>query len=336
MATTRSMRLIVVSGFLGSGKTSLVLDLARSLVQERGCRVAVVENEIGDQGVDDRLITASGIPVRQLYAGCVCCELKGDLHGTLCALVAEQDPDAVIVEPSGAAGASVGDPALALGVPGCEPPELVAIFDASRMRLLEGLNPWLIEEALALARTVVLSKADAVAPELLAEARARLAALRPDKPCQPLDLRQEGAGAAVLAALDLLRDRSDEALPAGRPAHPRGLPAAVARQLRISGGAAELDARISALLETLAAGLPAPAGGVPGHLKAFLDAGSAGWRSFSLTALAQGVHRRGAVAGQVAEGQLTVNAIVAGMPRGDLERMVDAAMVPFGMRRRLL
>ncbi len=68
------MKLIVVAGFLGSGKTSLLLEIARHLVDD-GRTVAVIENEIGEVGIDGRLIAEQGLVVRELFGGCICCTL---------------------------------------------------------------------------------------------------------------------------------------------------------------------------------------------------------------------------------------------------------------------
>lgn len=98
--------MLVVSGFLGSGKTSLVrhlLDEAR----RRGERLAVVSNEFGALGIDRALLggaAAAGAPaIRELDGGCVCCELSDDLVRTLEALRREVAPDRIAIETSGVA-----------------------------------------------------------------------------------------------------------------------------------------------------------------------------------------------------------------------------------------
>jgi len=93
---------LVVSGFLGSGKTTLVrrvLEYAR----ERGWRIALVSNELGDLGIDRALLGAGGEAFVELEGGCVCCELSDDLIATLEMLRQKVSPDRVVIETSGAA-----------------------------------------------------------------------------------------------------------------------------------------------------------------------------------------------------------------------------------------
>ncbi|MFN2377194.1 MAG: GTP-binding protein [Candidatus Binatia bacterium] len=99
---------LVVSGFLGSGKTTLV----RSLLDQgrrEGIRTAVVSNEFGELGIDEALLAAAGgdtnatagVDYVELSGGCVCCRLSDDLLKTLQQLWERSRPERVIVETSG-------------------------------------------------------------------------------------------------------------------------------------------------------------------------------------------------------------------------------------------
>ncbi len=73
------MNLIIIAGFLGSGKTTVLLNIARSLA-DGGLKVAVIENEVGKIGIDDKVLAEEGIVnLRKLFSGCVCCQLRVDL-----------------------------------------------------------------------------------------------------------------------------------------------------------------------------------------------------------------------------------------------------------------
>jgi G3E family GTPase len=76
------MKLLLVTGFLGSGKTSLILALARA-ARERGRRTAIIVNEIGEIGIDDQLMRRLDLDVWELTNGCICCTLTADLITTL-------------------------------------------------------------------------------------------------------------------------------------------------------------------------------------------------------------------------------------------------------------
>lgn len=98
------MKFLIVGGFLGSGKTSFILHLAKHLVQERGFKkVAILENEIGEVGIDDALLRGSGYEVKGLFSGCVCCTMAGELLVNVRMLQRDLDPDWIIMEATGVA-----------------------------------------------------------------------------------------------------------------------------------------------------------------------------------------------------------------------------------------
>jgi len=96
------MHLLTISGFLGSGKTTLVIKLAEAATQ-KGLRAAVLVNEVGEIGIDDQLLRQLDMNVYELLSGCICCSLAADLPGTLQKLAEDYKPDFVMLEPSGVA-----------------------------------------------------------------------------------------------------------------------------------------------------------------------------------------------------------------------------------------
>ena len=93
---------LVVSGFLGSGKTTLVRALLKH-AQSQGLRVAVVSNEFGELGIDEALLGDGEEAFVELEGGCVCCKLSDELRDTLQMLWTRVRPDRVVVETSGVA-----------------------------------------------------------------------------------------------------------------------------------------------------------------------------------------------------------------------------------------
>ena len=99
-ASPRKIPALVLSGFLGSGKTTVVQRLL-SDAAERGIRVALISNELGELGIDRALLGKGGQSYVELEGGCVCCELSDDLLETLVELQREVDPDRFEIETSG-------------------------------------------------------------------------------------------------------------------------------------------------------------------------------------------------------------------------------------------
>ncbi len=105
--------IVIVSGFLGAGKTTLIQKLIRDSF--RGQRVALIENDFGEIGVDAALLGAGGLEVREINSGCICCTLTGDFVRALRELLERYRPEEVIIEPSGVGKlsdviAACGDP----------------------------------------------------------------------------------------------------------------------------------------------------------------------------------------------------------------------------------
>jgi len=100
--TELAIPVLVVSGFLGSGKTTLVRHLLED-AQRTGDRIAVISNEFGALGIDQALLGASDGAYVELEGGCVCCQLSDELRDTLQMLREQVNPTRVIVETSGVA-----------------------------------------------------------------------------------------------------------------------------------------------------------------------------------------------------------------------------------------
>lgn len=167
------MRVLVLAGFLGSGKTTVALQVARA-ARAAGLRVALIVNERGEAGVDNQLAAALGFDVRELLGGCICCTLVAELAPALESLAATRRPDLVIVEPSGIAEPAQIRAALRFArVPGMELLS-ATIVDAQRIaELMEVLSP-LLAKQLANADLAIVCKAD-IASAAEAEAARRIA-----------------------------------------------------------------------------------------------------------------------------------------------------------------
>jgi cobalamin biosynthesis protein CobW len=173
---------LVVSGFLGSGKTTLVCHLLKE-GQAKGARIAVVSNELGALGIDQALLGQGGEAYAELEGGCVCCQLSDELVNTLQMLWERVRPDSVIVETSGVA--LPFDTQLQVWrEPVCrwvEDDMAVVVVNTEQLferRDLEGT----FEDQVSSADLLLLNKIDLVPQESLDQLEAILHHMAPDTP----------------------------------------------------------------------------------------------------------------------------------------------------------
>ncbi len=173
----------VLTGFLGSGKTTLLNYL---LTEQHGQRIAVIENEFGEIGIDDALVIDAEEEIFEMNNGCICCTVRGDLIRILGNLMSRRDRfDRIVIETTGLA-----DPApvaqtffvdeevssqLSLDA-------IVTLVDARHILLHldevkdEGVENEALEQ-IAFADRIVLNKTDLVSPEELAVVERRIRAI---------------------------------------------------------------------------------------------------------------------------------------------------------------
>lgn len=96
------MKIIQIAGYLGSGKTTLVVALGRQLAGDRH-KVAILVNEVGEVPVDGKVIQEFGLTVKDIGGGCICCQVAGNLLLTLKALANGPKPEFILIEPTGMA-----------------------------------------------------------------------------------------------------------------------------------------------------------------------------------------------------------------------------------------
>ena len=89
----------IISGFLGAGKTTFIKKLLKEAIA--GEKVVLIENEFGEIGIDGGFLKDSGIEIREMNSGCICCSLVGDFGRSFNEVLTKYTPDRVIIEPSG-------------------------------------------------------------------------------------------------------------------------------------------------------------------------------------------------------------------------------------------
>ena len=91
------MKILLVSGFLGAGKTTFIKELAKNINLE----FVVLENEYADIGVDKDFLNEKNLNVWEMSEGCICCSMKGDFKSSIKRIYSEINPEYLVVEPTG-------------------------------------------------------------------------------------------------------------------------------------------------------------------------------------------------------------------------------------------
>ncbi|MDK2943110.1 MAG: hypothetical protein PWP56_2623 [Acetobacterium sp.] len=173
------MKIIILGGFLGSGKTTILLQLARYLVEQSSVdsqtRVAIIENEIGQIGIDDKVIRSGGYEVRDIFSGCVCCSLNSDLISGIQEISKNAAPEWLIIEATGVAFPDKIAESLAENLE--LESRIVTLVDAKRWQRIRVPLANLIEGQLSQAHLILINKTDLIEQAQLEEIKEELGKL---------------------------------------------------------------------------------------------------------------------------------------------------------------
>jgi G3E family GTPase len=160
------MRTTVVTGLLGSGKTTFI----KNLLQGASEKTVVLVNDFGAAGIDGEIFTASGIESVELPSGCVCCTLRFDLITTIQKIVGQFSPLHLVIEPSGVA--SPTGVLEALESAGITRVSVVGIVDVTEFAELfeSGMYGSFFEDQITKADVILVNKTDLAGEEKIAEA----------------------------------------------------------------------------------------------------------------------------------------------------------------------
>ena len=160
----------IISGFLGAGKTTFIKKLLEEAIS--GEQVVLIENEFGEIGIDGGFLKDSGIEIREMNSGCICCSLVGDFGKSLAEVLTKYKPDRVIIEPSGVGKLSdvmkaVRDVAAEIEV---TLNSAVTIVDVAKCRMYMKNFGEFFNNQIENAGTVVLSRTDITAMDKVNQA----------------------------------------------------------------------------------------------------------------------------------------------------------------------
>ena len=161
------IKIDVISGFLGAGKTTLIKKLFESGFH--GEKIVLIENEFGEIGIDGGFLKESGVKIKEINSGCICCSLVGDFSKSMKEVISMYQPDRIIVEPSGVGKLSdiVGaivkvDAPLQLNI-------LATVVDGPKCKVyLKNFGEFFINQVDA-ADTIIVNKVDKMDEEKLVE-----------------------------------------------------------------------------------------------------------------------------------------------------------------------
>jgi G3E family GTPase len=179
------MKIIIFGGFLGAGKTSMILSLAAFLVEKErreapSANLVIIENEIGEIGIDDKVLRSGGYQVRELFAGCICCTLTTDLTVMLNEIAGTVRPEWVIIECTGLAyPGNIVDSLKKYGS-GIESIKIITVVDSERWEELSEICPVLVAKQVAEGDAVLINKTDLADATELRHVESQVKALNPN------------------------------------------------------------------------------------------------------------------------------------------------------------
>ena len=162
----------VISGFLGAGKTTLIRKLLTGRLRNE--KVVLLENEYGEIGIDGGFMKDAGITVTELNAGCICCTLAGDFQAAVDQLIDTYHPDRILVEPTGVGKLSEILAAVEKAKgrhPEIETGGSATVVDAGKCRILDQVKS---------ASTVIFSRTQLLDADRVEKSRLLIAEAHPD------------------------------------------------------------------------------------------------------------------------------------------------------------
>lgn len=161
------IKIDIISGFLGSGKTTLIQKLLKEVLNKE--KVVLIENEFGEIGIDGGFLKDAGIEITEMNSGCICCSLVGDFGKALNQVIEEYHPDRILIEPSGVGKLSDVMAAVEkVTVPGeIQLNSLVTVVNGMKCKVFMKNFGEFFNNQVAYAKTIILSRTQNMTEEKL-------------------------------------------------------------------------------------------------------------------------------------------------------------------------
>ncbi len=171
------IKIDVISGFLGAGKTTLIKKLFASDLKNE--KVVLIENEFGEIGVDGAFLKDSGVQIKEINSGCICCSLVGDFSKSMKEIVEKFSPDRIIIEPSGVGKLSDIIKAIEKVEEPLEINIVATVVDGGKCKMYFKNFGEFYDDQIKQANTVIVSKTDKLGEEKILAAVELIKSLNP-------------------------------------------------------------------------------------------------------------------------------------------------------------
>ena len=154
----------IISGFLGAGKTTVIKKLFEAAYQ--GQKLVLIENEFGEIGIDGSFLKESGVNIKEINSGCICCSLVGDFSTSMKEVIETYQPERIVIEPSGVG--KLSDIAKAVKeVEGVQLNVLATVVDGPKCKVYMKNFGEFFDDQVRTADTIIISKTDKMANDVL-------------------------------------------------------------------------------------------------------------------------------------------------------------------------
>lgn len=175
------IKIDIISGFLGAGKTTLINKLVSDIYAKE--KTVLIENEFGEIGIDGSFLQDSGIKVNELNSGCICCSLVGDFEKSLTEVITTYQPTRIVIEPSGVGKLSDIIQAIqSLNNPDLQLNNIFTVVDGTKVKVYSKNFGEFFNNQIEYAKTIIISRSQKIAQDKLEQTIESIKEINPNCP----------------------------------------------------------------------------------------------------------------------------------------------------------